>query len=242
MRRRLSNKLFGLLIALVVIGSVLTWSARYTDAFRLEEVYIDGQAVADWEVRQSMLDTTAVFSQPLDSLAKAILSRAGTYKVDVKIALPHRIDISTNDFQSICFLLDRPTGIMVGLDRQARVVPLQKQSNQWEKPVITGVEADRKFHRSDDPVVTEVVSQLITIYEENLDLYRMIDEIDLSQGNYAQLYLSGLSFKLKARVGFLYHDLRRFVEFVTRYNPVLDDVKVIDLRFSDLIICGGRQG
>lgn len=233
--------MFGLLIALVVIGAVLTWSARYSDAFRLEEVYLDGQPVADWEEQQSMLDTGAVFAQPLDSLADAILSRAGTHKVDVRVSLPHKIEITTNDFQSICFLLDRPTGIMIGLDRQARVVPLQKQSDQWEKPIITGVEADRRFHRSDNPAVTEIVSQLITIYEKNLDLYRMIDEIDLSRGNYARLYLSGLSFTLKARIGFLHHDLKRFVEFVTRYNPSLDDVKEVDLRFSNMIICGRNQ-
>lgn len=230
-----------MLIALVVVGSVLTWSAQFTDALRLEEVFIDGQPVADWKEQQSMLDTGAVFSQPLDSLAKAILARAGTYKVEVKVTLPHKIEIATNNFQSICFLLDEPTGIMVGIDRQARVVPLQKQFDQWEKPIITGVEADRRFHRSENPAVTETVSQLISIYDENIDLYRMIDEINLGQGKYAKLYLSGLSFTLKARVGFLQHDLRRFVEFVTRYNPSLDGIKEVDLRFSGMIICGRNK-
>jgi len=233
--------LFGLLIGVVIVGIVLTWSARYSDAFRLEEVYIDGLAVSDWEEQQSILDTSTVFSQPLDSLAEAILARAGTYKVEVKVSLPHKIEIATNDFSSICFLLDRSTGIMVGLDRQARVVPIQKQYEQWEMPVITGVDADRKYHRSDDPTVTEVVSQLITIHEENLDLFRMIEEIDLSRGKYVRLYLSGLSFTLKVRVGYLNYDLQRFVEFATRYNPSLEDVKEVDLRFSDIIICGGSQ-
>ena len=46
---------------------------------------------------------------------------------------------------------------------------------------------------------------------------------------------------MKVRADRLLEDLDRFVEFISGYDVPLEDVRILDLRFENMIIVGDRK-
>ena len=221
----------------VVIVAVSVAVVNFTNVCRLEAVTLNGEPINDWSGRFDMLHEKSLFRQPLDSLAHVVLTDEGTFKVDISCSWPHTLNIRTNAFSPTCFLLDKMSGRLYGLEENGRIVPLKNAVTDWERPVLTGVKSGRWFGYCRDGRVKVVVDQLERLRNNNLNLFRLIDEIDFKTTDYVQVSVSGLPYRLKARPERLAKDLDRFIEFVTKFDPDLSGVRYLDLRFDNMIIC-----
>ena len=82
-----------------------------------------------------------------------------------------------------------------------------------------------------------LVRLLQKLRDENIDLFRMIDEINMKATSYVKVSLAGLPYSLRMRLESLDEGLVRFVEFMSRYRPDLDGVEHVDLRYDNMVIC-----
>ena len=235
--RFLTGKIKVLFASTAVFAVALAVTVNFTDACRLDSVSIDEKPVDDWPERFDMLAAGPVVRQPLERLASSLLSAREIHKVDISVSLPHTIEVKTNEFEPTCFLLDDRTDVIYGLDRNARVIPVDNISPDWEQPVITGVQAGTPFKRARDSRMITVVKLLQRLRDENVDLFRMIDEINMKAAGYVKVTLAGLPYSLRVRLESLDDGLARFVEFTSRYRPDLDGVEHVDLRYDNMVIC-----
>jgi hypothetical protein len=225
----------------VVIVALSVVVVNFTNVCRLEAVTLNDEPFNDWPSSFDMLRKKSLFRQPLDSLARVVLADEGTFKVDISCSWPHTLNIRTNAFSPTCFLLDKTSGRLYGLEENGRIVPLQNAVTDWERPILTGVESGRWFGYCRDVRVKVIVDQLEKLRNSNLNLFRLIDEIDLETMSYVQVSVSGLPYRLKARPEGLANDLDRFIEFVTKFDPDLSGVRHLDLRFDNMIICAREK-
>lgn len=221
----------------IVMAAVLAVTVNFTDASRLRIVTIDGATVDQWDGPFKSLDSGSVVVQPLAELAGSILEKPGIHRVDAEVSGWNGIKILTNNFQPVCFQLDRGSGKLRALDRQARETPLPSGEINWQRPIITGASFGKLYARSRNPAVTLVVEQLRNLEEENVDLFRMVEEIELGYGRTVLLSLSGLSFQLKLRTEFLADDLARFIRFFSDFDTDLTDVRLVDLSNEGMAVC-----
>lgn len=228
-----------LLAAIVCLATLLT--TNYSDACRLEEVTLNRQAIEEWHARFGLHPEKSIVRQPVDSLAGSLLASANVFKVDISYRLPSGIDIVLNDFEIVCFLVDAHSGVLYGLTDKARVATLGKGSENWDHPVLTSVAAGPIYGFCSDARVGVVVEQLQRLRAENIDLYRLIEEIDFGHESFLQVSLAGLPYRLKIRAERLFEDMMQFVEFVSRFVPDLSGVSAIDMRFDGMIICAGGK-
>ncbi len=231
--RKISSVLFGMAVAGIALVSVV----HFTDACRLETVIYNGSAVDNWAKKFGLRQDKAVFEQPLDSLTHALLARDDIFKVDITYHLPNEIDIITNKFEPVGFVLDNQSGVLYGLDNNARLLPLENADIDWEQPVFVGVRIGQLFTVCKDERVMVTLNQLQELRRERVDLFRLLNEIDFSNSHYLVAYIDGLPFELRVRAERLRDDLDRFAEFIEHYNPDLSHVTRFDLRYDDMIIC-----
>ncbi len=239
---RLSNKVKIILTAATVAGIALVVVVNYTDACRLEEITIDATPVENWPSRFAMLDADRGPIQPLDRLAEQLLGKDDVYRVDISWSPPHRIEVETNRFRPGCFLVDKKSGEMFGVDNIGRVVPLSMPVENWELPVLVGVTVGRVFKRCPDSRVEIVVRQLLKLRRELPDLFRLIEEIDFSDKYGLKVSIAGLPYRLIISAGSMLDDMDRFARFITRFDVDLSEVRQVDLRYEDLIICERGKG
>lgn len=235
---RLSRKTQIVLSVVVVLGLGFAWLVEFTPMCRLEAVTLDGMDVDDWPDRFGLHPQKPVVSQPLDSLAQTLMARKGVFRVDIAPSLSGRLAVRINDIEPACLLLDRGTGNLYGLNRDARVISLERRHIDWERPVITGAEGAGVFERCFDARVSVIVDNLEWERENHPDLYRLIEQIDVYSQEAVAVSLAGFPFTIKVRAARLASDLDRFIEFVAGFDVNLDSVRVVDMRFDDLIICG----
>ncbi|MFZ5981724.1 MAG: hypothetical protein ACOYVF_13960, partial [Candidatus Zixiibacteriota bacterium] len=174
--------------------------------------------------------------QPLDRLARELLARRDIIRVEVDYQLPGGLNITTNNLKPVCFVLDRGSGTLYGLDHCARIIKTDDFVEDWEMPVLTNVQVQRPYAPCPDYRVALLVPQLESLREENLDLFRLIDEIDLENSRYAIVSLSGLPYRLKLQAENFFRQFNAFVKFVENYETDFTEVKMVDLRFEDMII------
>ncbi len=236
-----SKKVTLILISLVTAGLALVITVNYTDACRLNEVRLNQTPLVDWQEDLGLNASRSVVRQPVDSLAERLIADKDVFKVDVAYTLTGRLDIETNNFRPVCFMVDAGSGKMYGLTDRARVVSLKNSEFGWEHPVLTSVLAGPVYDHCSDARVAVVVEQLERLRRDNIDLYRLIDEIDFGVENFVQVALSGLEYRLKIRAENFHAEAIQFVEFVSRFAPDLEGVTSIDLRFDDMIICAGGK-
>lgn len=236
-----SGKVNLILAVTVMLGTTLLILVHSTDVCRLEAVTLNGERIDDWSNRYGLRQDNSLFRQPLDSLAEDLISEPQILKVDISYSLPHRVDVRTNDFEPVCFLLDASTGKLFGLDRKARTIPLERIDIDWEHPVLTSVNARKLFSYCDDVRANVVVRQLEQLRRENIDLYRLIDEIDFADRGFLKVAISGLPYRLKVRAEYFLKDVDKFVEFVSRFAPDLEGVTMLDTRCDGMIICAGEK-
>lgn len=230
------------LLAASGLGLAIIGLANYTGACRLETVTYDGENLTDWPEKFEALESSPLFHQPLDSLAQALLARPQVFKVDMSWSLPHTLEITTNRFSPVCFVLDSKTDRMMGVDRTGRIVSLNGSKLDWENPVLVNVEVERMFERCGDVRVAMVADRLPGIRDKYRDLYRLIEEIDFGESGCLSIRISGLPYQLKVRAGLMSEDIDRFVQFVTEYGPDLSEARIVDLRFDNMVICDGGKG
>ncbi|MBU8932920.1 MAG: hypothetical protein KOO62_02825 [candidate division Zixibacteria bacterium] len=210
---------------------------NFTDACRLQGATLDGMAVEEWASRFALDGEKPIIRQPIDSLAKALLDNDGVFKVDIAYRLPHELDIRTNAFEPVCFVVGQSSGKLFGLNIEGRLIRLSGYEPDWERPVLTGVETGSLYSTCTDARVSVVIDELETLRRERIDVYRLIDEIDFSDSGFLRLVVSGLSFHLKVRARVMVDDMQRFVEFIMSYDADLNDAKCFDLRYDNMIIC-----
>ncbi|MEA2030436.1 MAG: hypothetical protein U9N55_02410 [candidate division Zixibacteria bacterium] len=233
----LSRKIVVLGIALLTFGLALIAVVNFTDACRLQGTNYNGKPLEHWFVKLGLDKTRSVVQQPVDSLARTILARDDIFRVDISYNLPHELDIRTNEFEPACFVVGQTTGKLFGLNSEGRLVRLNNQHIDWERPVFTGVNTGSLFSTCSDNRVRVVINELESLRRQRIDVYRLIDEVDFSNQQFLRVIVSGLTFHLRLHAQKLANDMQRFVEFVLLYNANLVDVEHIDLRYSNMIIC-----
>ncbi len=232
----LSTRLRLILLAVLVFGAGLVFSVEIADWQRIEAVSLDGAAVEDWQGQLGLVAERSVLEQPLPAVAARLLQDTRTARVDIDIDLPATLEIETNRFEPVCLVLDRSSGHLFGLNERGRILPLDPDHENWEQPVVTGVVAHGIFELCDDPRVPLAVEQLKRLAEDNIDLYRLIDEVDLTSAEHATVSISGLPFRLKVSAGNLFSQTSRLVSFLEKYEPNVDSARLIDLRYANMIV------
>lgn len=235
--KRLSTKMKLSLVAASVIGVAVVAVVNYTDACRLQEVTVNDAPVANWRQQLQMLDGNRGPLQSLEATAQKMLEDPNVYKVDLSWALPHRLEIFTNRFTPECFLLDEKTARLHGLDDHGRVVPLIQPVANWERPVLTGLTVNSMFERCNDTRVEVVARKLEQLHREHRDLLRLVEEINFDDRFGLTVTIAGLPYRLKLRAETFIEDMDRFARFITRFGVDFEEVRWMDLRFDDMIIC-----
>jgi hypothetical protein len=234
---RLSSRTKLLLAGGSLFALLLSGALRYSDVCHLAAVELDGSEVQNWDAQYEMLHDGPLTSQPVDSLMQSLLQKPDIYRVDVAYRLPNLLMIETNRFAPTAFLLCNKSGRMYGLTLDARIVPLDRAKIDWEQPVLTGAYRVAMFDYCSDPRVKLVCRQLELLREAQVDLYRLIDEIDFSRDGYLQMTLSGLNCRLRLRGERLFEDVNRFVQFASSCGSELQTMKIIDMRFDEMVVC-----
>lgn len=239
--RPLSKRTRLILLAVLVFAAGLTAVVEFGGWHKLDAVTLDGKEINN-PGRQLGLDPSkSVLKQPLEDAAALLLASGKTARVDIDIDLPGSLRIRTNRFTPICLVLDRASGRMLGLNYSGRAVPLPREFQDWENPVITGVNAGRIFEPCDDPRAGVIVPQLEQLADENRELYRLIDDIDLSAEHHATVTISGLPYRLKVSAEGFHRQITGFFRFVETYETEVDSARTVDLRFTDLIVQENRK-
>ena len=210
---------------------------NYTDACHLENVVINGKSIENWSEHLGLKKNEALVKCPVDSVAQVILAKEKIFKVDVAYRLPNRLEIKTNNFKPVCFVIGQETGKIFGLDEAGRLIGLENAEIDWEQPIFTGVNTGDLFTYCDDYRVPVAIGQLEEIRNNKIDVFRLIDEINFSNSGFLVATLSGLNIKLWVRADRLLDDLNRMVDFIHKYDTDISNLDHLDLRYDDMIIC-----
>jgi len=221
---------------IIAAGAAFIYAVEFSDWHQLDAVTLDGEPVPDFESRLGLSSGQPTTRQPLALAARRLLRDEATVKVDVHYALPNRLEFETNRFTPVCLALDRVSGRMLGLNRVGRIVPLRSDYDDWEHPVVTGVAMRGIFEFCDDSRVEQLVPQLERLGDDNLELYRLIEELDLSAPTHIAVTVSGLPYRLKTGAETFFEQITGFVRFLEDYKPPVDSAVQFDLRFADMII------
>ncbi len=224
-------------LALVGLASIIV--LEFTDWHQLEAVTLNDEPLENWETDLGLRPDKSVLEQPLAAAAARLLKDTGTVKVDIDYSLPGTLKITTNRFTPVCTVIDEASGRQLGLNKQARVVPLAPSFDDWEHPVLTGVTADRLFEQCSDDRVSLIIPQLTRLSEDNVGLYRLIDEIDFGEQGLVTVTVSGLPYRLTAAADRFHGQITGFIQFVEKYQPDITGADNFDLRFSNMIVQQG---
>lgn len=241
----LSRRVIYVLAAATLVLALLVVAVQFTGLCELEAVTLDGQSIDDWRDRLGLQPERSVVRQPLDSLARTLLGEDDIRKVDIRIAIPGRLDILTNRFDPVCFVLSEKTGKLYGLDREARVIEVPETWLDWEHPVLVNAGVEQMFEPCRDVRVPMVLADLTRLVADHTDLYRVIAEIDFGNADHLDITIAGLPCRLWVTAGSVYDQLERFVRFIYNFSPDLDSTRIVDLRFENQIVCstkGRRNG
>jgi len=228
-------------MALLVFGLSMVVTVHFTKACRLTTVKINGAPVEDWQTRFAMLHPTAIVSQPVERLAHSLLAKDDIFKVDISYRLPGEIDIRTNEFEPVCYVVGQESGKLFGLNRRGRLIAIDQTDVDWERPVFTGLVTGSLHSFCTDPRITVTIAQLEILRDDRPDMYRLLDELDFSEHEHLRATVSGLPYYLLLRSDRLVEDLDRFIEFAQKFQPDLSRAYRIDLRYNDMIVCAEKK-
>jgi len=232
-----------ILVAVLGLGLAgLVLLVKFTDVCQLQAVTLNGQPVSQWDRTLGLNPGKNLFRQPLDSVANAMLAQSGIVHVDIKYQLPNGLSISTNNLDPICYVLDEFSGIMYGVDLSGRAVALEPSSIDWERPILTGVRIRRLHEFCLDSRVIVLVPQILRLQQEYPDLFRLIEEINLSNPEYVRVSISGLRYTLKLPSDKFAERFTDFRKFMGRFKPATAGVSSFDLTYDDMIIRVGSVG
>lgn len=225
-----------ILLGFILLGSALVIMVNYTDACHLTSVELNGKTVENYSDKFGFNSTESILKQPVDSVATRLISKSNIYKVEIARQFPNKINIATNNFEPICYLLDRYEGQIIGVDQYGRMVPLENSRLDWESPVLTSVQAGKMLKRASDYRVVEVVKQLGMLKRDEIDLYRLIEEIDFGNQDFLKVMIAGLDYRIKISSHNFYDEMLGYLEFVSRFKPDLTETKLLDFTFDGMVI------
>jgi hypothetical protein len=236
------KKMRWILISLTLSGAALVGVIHFTDFCVLRAVTLDGKDMAAWQEVPGLSEQKPVANQPLSNLAAHLLKRNDIVRVDIHYDLPHALAVETNKFKPFGFLLDTRGGNLYGLSRKGWLIPVPHDQNDWEHLFFVGLAAPKLYETCSDPRVVTVLSQLERIHEDDLDLYRLISEIDFGEKDCLTVRLSGLPFTILVNAGRFQDHLPALMEFLEKFQPDIHAARKFDLRYDNLIIqTGGRK-
>jgi hypothetical protein len=228
------------LLVVAVCGIALIVCVEFAGLQQLQAVTLDNQPLTDWG-RLELSPGKPMLRQEVARVAERLLCDTGTVKVDIAYELPASMHITTNGITPICYVADKLSGQIRGLDDQARTIPLRSNELTWELPVLTGVKTLGLFQSCADARVRLIVSDLARLADDDADLYRLIDEVDFSSDSLLTVTMSGLPYQLNVSADAFYREITGFVQFAEEFHPAVDSVARFDLRFDDMIISVARS-
>lgn len=209
---------------------------RFTDISELRAVTLNGQPIVNWQARFGLSDNSHLLDQPVDSIARELLSKSGILRVDISYGLPGELRIRTNDFKIVSFVLDNNTGLLRGITNDCRVVEINGKQVDWENPVYTGIANAPLLGYCSDSRVPKVMKELARLRDSQIELYRLIDEVNFSHADHLRMSLAGAGYQLRLRADQLFDRLSEFIRFIEQFDPDTKDVRAFDLRFDDMIV------
>ena len=111
-----------MIAGIFILGVSFFIVINYTDACHLENVVINGKSIEDWSQRLGLKEDQALVKCPVDSVAQVMLAKEKIFKVDVAYNLPNELEIVTNNFKPVCFVIGQESEKMFGLDEDGRLM------------------------------------------------------------------------------------------------------------------------
>jgi len=231
-----------IILALTISGMTLVvLIAGYTEVCTLRAVTVDGQSVEKWNKKSPLVEGKSILRQPLNGFVESSLADEKTLKLDYKYVWPHTLNVQLNSISPDCLLLDRNSATLYGLDEKARVLPLKPEFVDWERPVLTGIRVRKVYQCPSDIRLRKVLPALDKLRSEKTNFYRLIEQVDFASKDFVEVTVAGHEHTVRVRAEFFYDDINRYVDFVARYQPQLEGIKVIDLRHDGQIITKGKK-
>ncbi len=220
--------IFSMMLAVAVIS--------FTDISTIEAVSLGGTAVKGWPAKYNLKKNTSVLNQPYDKLTERMLRPDSALKVEISFSWPHTLKLELNSITPCCLLLDKKSGRIFGLDKNCRVVPLAESAVDWERPLFTGIDNIKLYEVCSSSRLRRVLEALEKLREENINFYRLIEQIDFAKNNRIEIIISGLDHKVWVSVDRTLSDLNRYLEFISGFELDLANIKLIDMRLEQMVI------
>ena len=228
------TRLFFYAIAISMALAVAVIS--FTDVSTIEAVSLSGTVVKGWAEKYNLKKNTSVLNQPYDKLAEEMLRPDSALKVEISFSWPHTLKLELNSITPCCLLLGQENGRIFGLDKSCRVIPLAETAVDWERPLFTGIDKIKLYEVCSDSRVKRVLNDLEKLRVENINFYRLIEQIDFEKDNRIEIMVSGLDHKVWVSADRTLGDLNRYLEFITGFELDLENIKLIDMRLEEMVI------
>ena len=226
-----------LLIYAVSVSMVLAVTViSFTDVSTIEAVTLNGTLVKGWTDKYNMRKNTSVLDQPYEELTKLILQPDSALEVKVSFSWPHTLNLELNSITPRCLLLGKENGQIFGLDKNCRIVPLAETAVDWEMPLLTGIKKTKLYEVCSDSRVRSVLGALEELRVENINFYRLIEQIDFGKDNRIEIMVSGLDHKVWLSADRTLSDLNRYIEFISGFELNLKNIRLIDMRLKEMVI------
>ncbi|HEX2897931.1 MAG TPA: hypothetical protein VHP63_07780 [candidate division Zixibacteria bacterium] len=233
------TKLVSMLTLLGIVASVGLVS--YTEICNLQAVTLNGEKIEKWDKKLPLVQNESILQQPFAEFVQTSLADDETLKLDYRYSWPHTLLVRVNSISPDGLILDKNSAALFGLDKNGRIIPLKSEVVDWERPVFTGVNASKMYQGPADLRVRKVLSALGKIRSERVNFYRLIEQIDFNSKDYVEVSLAGHEHLVRLRAEVFYEDINRYLDFVARFRPALEGIKVIDLRQDGQIITKGKK-
>ncbi|MCH9025269.1 MAG: hypothetical protein IH931_08040 [candidate division Zixibacteria bacterium] len=228
------TRLFVYAIAISMVLAVAVIS--FTDVSTIEAVSLSGTVVKGWTEKYNLKKNTSVLYQPYEKLTEQMLRPDSALQVEISFSWPHTLNLQLNSITPCCLLLDKKNGRIFGLDKNCRVVPLAETTVDWERPLFTGIEKIKLYEVCSVSRVRRVLDALEKLRVENINFYRLIEQIDFGKDNRIEIMVSGLDHKVWVSADRTLGDLNRYLEFISGFELDLENIRLIDMRLEEMVI------
>jgi hypothetical protein len=225
--------LAGMLALVAVVG--------FTEVCTLQAVTINGESIDKWDKKSSLVQNKSILRQPFETFEQSSFANEQTLKLDYRYSWPHTLNVRVNSISPDCLLLDKNSSTLFGLDKYGRLLPLKTELVDWERPIFTGVSISKLYRVPADIRVLKVLGALDKVRSDRMNFYRLIEQIDFASNDYVEVTIAGHGHTVRLRAEFFYEDINRYLDFVARFHPELEGIKVIDLRQDGQIVTKGKK-
>lgn len=234
-----AGKTYLVLLGITVLMASIIGVFRYSGIFVLKTVTFKPDHFSAVPESLSLSAGQNLFGAPIDQAAENLLGKKKVLRVDFDYRFPEGIDIKINDINPVAMIIDGNGRDVYRLDRCCYLLPCEGETEQFDFPIITGLEKLRPYSEARDWRLRLIVEQLNRLKKDCTDFYLAISSIDMSGGELISVYLDGLPFRIDTYAGSLYTSIINLRIFLFDFNPGLGDVKRLDMTSDGLIIAAG---